>query len=188
MKTVSTESISPWLQMLWDQGGSDLLLTGGSAPRLRVDGKLRPIAGCGRDVRPGGRRDRSQPAGPASGRDLRGAPGRRLLVLVAGQGAAQGERVHAEGPDRAGPSHDPDPDSELRRAGFAADGELAGHAAPRPRAGDGPDRFREVDDPGLHHRPHQLHTLAAHPHHRGSDRVHPQPQGVGSDPAGDRAR
>ena len=46
MKTVSTESISPWLQLLWDQGGSDLLLTGGSAPRLRVDGKLCPIAGA----------------------------------------------------------------------------------------------------------------------------------------------
>ncbi len=47
MKTVSTESISPWLQMLWEAGGSDLLLTGGSAPRLRVDGKLRPIDGAG---------------------------------------------------------------------------------------------------------------------------------------------
>lgn len=46
MKTVSTEKISIWLQMLWDQGGSDLLLTGGSAPRLRVDGKLRPIDGA----------------------------------------------------------------------------------------------------------------------------------------------
>src|SRR3974377_144299 len=33
--------------MLWEQGGSDLLLTGGSAPRLRVDGRLRPIEGAG---------------------------------------------------------------------------------------------------------------------------------------------
>ena len=47
MKTISTESISPWLQMLWEAGGSDLLLTGGSAARLRVDGKLRPIEGAG---------------------------------------------------------------------------------------------------------------------------------------------
>ncbi len=46
MRTINTESISPWLQMLWDRGGSDLLLTGGSAPRLRVDGKLRPIEGA----------------------------------------------------------------------------------------------------------------------------------------------
>jgi twitching motility protein PilT len=46
VKAINTESISPWLQTLWDQGGSDLLLTGGSAPRLRVDGKLRPIEGA----------------------------------------------------------------------------------------------------------------------------------------------
>lgn len=46
MKTINTERVSQWLQMLWDQGGSDLLLTGGSAPRLRVDGRLRPIEGA----------------------------------------------------------------------------------------------------------------------------------------------
>jgi twitching motility protein PilT len=46
VKKVDTQAISPWLQMLWDQGGSDLLLTGGSAPRLRVDGRLRPVEGA----------------------------------------------------------------------------------------------------------------------------------------------
>jgi twitching motility protein PilT len=46
MKKVDTQAISPWLQMLWEQGGSDLLLTGGSAPRLRVDGRLRPVEGA----------------------------------------------------------------------------------------------------------------------------------------------
>jgi len=39
-------AIEPWLQTLWDQGGSDLLLSSGSPPRIRVDGKLRPIAGA----------------------------------------------------------------------------------------------------------------------------------------------
>jgi twitching motility protein PilT len=43
VKTVNYESISPWLQLLWEQGGSDLLLTEGTAPRLRVDGRLCPI-------------------------------------------------------------------------------------------------------------------------------------------------
>ena len=43
MKTTNTEAISKWLEMLWQQGGSDLLLSGGSPPRLRVDGKLRPV-------------------------------------------------------------------------------------------------------------------------------------------------
>jgi twitching motility protein PilT len=41
--TTKTDAIDTWLQMLWNQRGSDLLLTGGSAPRLRVDGKLCPI-------------------------------------------------------------------------------------------------------------------------------------------------
>jgi twitching motility protein PilT len=39
-------AIEPWLQSLWDQGGSDLLLSSGSPPRIRVDGKLRPIPGA----------------------------------------------------------------------------------------------------------------------------------------------
>src|SRR5215469_16627600 len=33
--------------MLWQQGGSDLLLSGGSPPRLRVDGRLQPVQGEG---------------------------------------------------------------------------------------------------------------------------------------------
>jgi twitching motility protein PilT len=37
--------IDPWLETLWEQGGSDLLLLAGSVPRIRVSGKLRPIEG-----------------------------------------------------------------------------------------------------------------------------------------------
>lgn len=37
--------IDPWLQALWNEGGTDLLLSGGSAPRIRVTGKLRPLEG-----------------------------------------------------------------------------------------------------------------------------------------------
>ncbi len=47
MKRVDVEAVSPWLQRLWIEGGSDLLLTGGSAPRLRVDGRLQPVEGVG---------------------------------------------------------------------------------------------------------------------------------------------
>jgi twitching motility protein PilT len=43
---IDTEAIAPWLQILWDQKGSDLLLAGGSAPRIRTDGKLRPVEGA----------------------------------------------------------------------------------------------------------------------------------------------
>ena len=46
MNSVHSEAIEPWLQILWDQGGSDLLLAGGSAPRIRVNGTLRPVDGA----------------------------------------------------------------------------------------------------------------------------------------------
>lgn len=38
-------TIDRFLAILWDRKGSDLLLTVDSAPRIRVDGKLRPIEG-----------------------------------------------------------------------------------------------------------------------------------------------
>ena len=37
------ERIDPWLQVLWDRKGSDLLLVSGSPPRVRADGGLRPL-------------------------------------------------------------------------------------------------------------------------------------------------
>lgn len=46
MRAINTDVINPWLQMMWDQGGSDLLLAGNSAPRIRIDGKLRPVEGA----------------------------------------------------------------------------------------------------------------------------------------------
>ncbi len=45
MTSNATPAIEPWLEELWAKGGSDLLLSGGSAPRIRVDGKLRPLEG-----------------------------------------------------------------------------------------------------------------------------------------------
>jgi twitching motility protein PilT len=35
-----------WLGVLWEQGGSDLLLSGESPPRIRVNGKLEPVPGA----------------------------------------------------------------------------------------------------------------------------------------------
>lgn len=43
MANVDTTPIDPWLQLLWDRKGSDLLLSAGSAPRLRLEGSLVPI-------------------------------------------------------------------------------------------------------------------------------------------------
>jgi len=41
----STAKIDPWLEILWKAKGSDLLFVTGSAPRVRVDSRLRPLEG-----------------------------------------------------------------------------------------------------------------------------------------------
>jgi twitching motility protein PilT len=46
MSGVKVEVIEPWIKELWDRGGSDLLVTAGSPPMLRVDGELIPVAGA----------------------------------------------------------------------------------------------------------------------------------------------
>jgi twitching motility protein PilT len=40
-----TTAIDAWLETVVSAGGSDLLITGNTAPRIRVDGRLMPIAG-----------------------------------------------------------------------------------------------------------------------------------------------
>src|SRR5690349_3142253 len=37
--------LDAWLEKVWEAGGTDLLLTTGSAPLARVDGELMPLAG-----------------------------------------------------------------------------------------------------------------------------------------------
>jgi twitching motility protein PilT len=46
METQQNNSMDQWLEILWEQGGSDLLLSGDSPPRIRVNGKLRPVEGA----------------------------------------------------------------------------------------------------------------------------------------------
>jgi twitching motility protein PilT len=45
METLVNETLNPWLEVLWEHQGSDLLLTTGSAPRVRIDGRLQPLEG-----------------------------------------------------------------------------------------------------------------------------------------------
>ena len=45
MARARSELIDQYLEVLWDRKASDLLLTAGAPPLLRVDGMLTPIAG-----------------------------------------------------------------------------------------------------------------------------------------------
>jgi twitching motility protein PilT len=44
--TRSTADIDVWLEELWDSRGTDLLLTSGAPPLIRVDGEMRPVTGA----------------------------------------------------------------------------------------------------------------------------------------------
>jgi twitching motility protein PilT len=46
MHRIDISGIEPFLEALWAAGGSDLLLTAASAPRLRIDGRLVPLPGA----------------------------------------------------------------------------------------------------------------------------------------------
>lgn len=46
MSTDQALSMNRWLEVLWNEGGSDLLLSGDSPPRIRVNGRLRPVEGA----------------------------------------------------------------------------------------------------------------------------------------------
>ncbi|MGA2519818.1 MAG: type IV pilus twitching motility protein PilT [Acidimicrobiales bacterium] len=43
--TRSTTEIDGWLEELWDSRGTDLLLTAGAPPLVRIDGEIRPVTG-----------------------------------------------------------------------------------------------------------------------------------------------
>jgi twitching motility protein PilT len=45
MSTRSTTEIDVWLEELWEARGTDLLLTSGAPPLIRVDGDMHPVAG-----------------------------------------------------------------------------------------------------------------------------------------------
>jgi twitching motility protein PilT len=46
MYGVDSTAIDPYLRVVWDRGGTDLLITAGAPPLARVDGQLGPIEGA----------------------------------------------------------------------------------------------------------------------------------------------
>ena len=69
MRSETSDAIEPWLDEVWDERGTDLLLTAGAPPLIRVDGEMRPVTGgraveraAGRAARPRGRRRRPRRA------------------------------------------------------------------------------------------------------------------------------
>ena len=155
MRSIDVGELSPWLEALWESRGSDLLLVPGSAPRLRVNGKLAAIDGA--PVLDGEHIDEI----------VQGilGPEQKLLFELhldvdfsftwLDRARLRASAFTQRGDHLARPAHDSFRHPVVRRVGTASRRRVAVPPAPRPRPRDRTDRVRKVDDPGLHHRSHQ---------------------------------
>ena len=100
--------------------------------------------------------------------------GSRASAATSSTSAARSPAVYRLIPERI---------RSLQELGLPAGHLEARRAAARPRAGDRPDRQRQVDDAGGDARQDQQRAARPHPHDRGPDRVHPPAQGLPGQPA-----
>ena len=161
------EKIDPWLQVLWDHKGSDLLLATGSQPRTRVDGGLTPLPGT--SILTGEEideivRDMLSPEQEATfneHQDVDFSMSWRDLARLRGSAFTQmGDTALAL---RMIPSEIP----TFEELGLPPVAEWMARLPRGSRLAHRPDGFRKIDDAGVHHRPDQSDAIGTHPHHRG---------------------
>ena len=186
--SLNSERVERLLAHLWERRGTDLLLTVGAPPLVRVDGELFAVPG-------------EETLTPADTEQLihslltdenlavfRPRARVRLRLQLAGARPDARQRLPPAGFVGSGAADDPgrDPDAGRPRPSprRAADGRVAVGAHP----GDGPHRVGQVDDAGGHGRPRQQPAALPHPHHRGPHRVRPRARPRGRQPARGRRR
>ena len=98
---VDSGAIDVYLEQLWERKGTDLLLTVGVPPLLRIDGAMLQAEGA--EVLDADRIEAMViPATPPPVlEEFRAGEGRRLLVQLARAGPIPGQRVRPAGRDRA---------------------------------------------------------------------------------------
>ena len=165
-----------------EMDGSDLHITTDTPPQVRVHGDLQRLqlpelhavghqaAGLQRAHR------RAEEA-------LRGDDGARLLVRHQGLARFRCNVFNQRGAVGAVYRLIPEKIRTFGELGLPAVLADARRAAARPGARHRPDRQRQVDDAGGDDRQDQHRAPRAHPHDRGSDRVHPPAQELPRQPA-----
>ena len=181
--------LDAWLSVLDERDGTDILLTDGSKPLIRVGGQLAPLEDAepltGEEIEviaedPDPRPVR-RPAAPR--------PRGRLLLLLARPGPDQGQRVLPTQPVLAvaAPHPDADPDAERawapRRAGRRSCAARAGCILVTGPTGSGKSTSMAsmIDVINRNRR-------VSHRHHRGPDRVPAHQPDGGGEPARGRDR
>ena len=158
------------LQLAIDHGASDLHLSGGNPPALRVDGAMRAL-----DLAPLAAAEIGRLLATVLDEPQRSAYADQLEIDVAITHAS-GTRFRLNGfTNRAGPAAAlrtiPAGGALARAARRAARPAAHRQPQPRPGPGDRADRQRQVDHARRADRPHQRHREPPHPDDRGSDRV-----------------
>ncbi len=167
------------LTIMIERAASDLHITTGTYPQIRVHGKLTPLTPVRAAHAPGH-------AAPRLQRAQRGARSRssrrttsstspsasRDWPASAATSSASAERWPARSASSPSRSRD------LRRAGPPADRRADGGPAQGPHPGDGADGLGQVDDARRDGGQDQLGAQRAHHHDRGSHRVRAPAQEV----------
>ena len=160
-------------------GASDVHLSAGLPPMIRVDGDMRRLDAS--RPRP---QDRARPRArhherPAA-QGLRNAPGDGFLVRDRWPRSLPRQRIQPPTRPRRGVPGHPSGDPIARGAGCSGDPQGSRRRSARPGAGHRADGEREIDHPGRDDRSQERIRARPHPHHRGSDRVRPTRAGNAS--------
>ena len=147
-------TVADLLQHLWDARGTDLLLTAGSRPLLRVNGQLTPLESApvltGEDTA----RLVEQVLTPAQSAAFGGR--RELDFSFTWQDArVRGNAFHQRDTVACALRLIPSAIPTFDDLGLPPGGPPPVDADPGPGPGDRPDRVRQVDDARVAHRPHQ---------------------------------
>ena len=174
---MGTLLIDKLLQTVCSQKASDLHLTVGSQPMLRLHGHMRPLAtkvlepadtvSLMKSITPERCQQELQEVG---GTDFGFAFGEmaRFRVAVYKQRGNVGLVLRRI----------PNEFLTFEQLGLPAGGRAVDHASAGSDPGDGADRLGQDHEPGVHDQLDQRHDGPPHHHHRGPDRVFPQAQQV----------
>ena len=164
------------LNALWVAKGTDLMLTAGLPPMIRVDGTLAPVAGEGTLTADDTDALLAEVLTPNQQDAWRTEHEYDFSFSWREHARIRGNAFTQRGLTavalRMIPREIPTPDELGLPAGAA--GPVA--AAPGTDPGDRPDRLGQVDHARLDGRPDQQQPGLPHHHHRGPDRVRPRPQ------------
>ena len=183
----ATKFVHELLELLVKQKGSDLFITAGFPPAIKVDGKIAPVskttAHAAAHDRARAQRDERQAGG-----GVRRQQGMQLRHRAAWRRPLPLQRVRPAGSHRHGDADHHHGHPEIRGPGAAAGAEGRDHVQARHHDVRRRDGRGQVDVDGVAARLPQREQLRPHHHDRGPDRIRPRSPQLHHHAARDRRR